>query len=79
LSSSRNINVPILLYLARAWYAYATRESNISGMAKALLYCQQVCPSSVVLFLFVPFDGSEESGRGRGREGGKRKEERGKS
>jgi RNA polymerase-associated protein CTR9 len=46
LSSSRNINVPILLYLARAWYAYATRESNISGMAKALLYCQQVCPSS---------------------------------
>jgi hypothetical protein len=28
-------------------------------MAKALLYCQQVCPSSVVLFLFVSFDGRE--------------------
>jgi RNA polymerase-associated protein CTR9 len=41
LSSSKNVNVPILLYLARAWYAWATRESNISGMAKALSYCQQ--------------------------------------
>jgi hypothetical protein len=46
LSASKNVNVPILLYLARAWYAWATRESNISGMAKALLYCQQVCFSS---------------------------------
>jgi RNA polymerase-associated protein CTR9 len=35
-------NVSVLLYLARAWYAYATRESNYSAMAKALSYCQQV-------------------------------------
>ncbi|RSH95616.1 hypothetical protein EHS25_000708 [Saitozyma podzolica] len=34
-------NVSVLLYLARAWYAYATRQSNYSAMAKALSYCQQ--------------------------------------
>jgi RNA polymerase-associated protein CTR9 len=45
LTLSKNVNVPILLYLARAWYAWATRESNISGMAKALSYCQQVSPA----------------------------------
>lgn len=34
-------NVPVLLYLARAWYAYATKESNFSAMSKSLDYCQQ--------------------------------------
>ncbi|WVQ78211.1 hypothetical protein IAT38_000294 [Cryptococcus sp. DSM 104549] len=35
----RNVNV--LLYLARAWYALANRESNFSAMNKALGYCQK--------------------------------------
>ncbi|RXK39956.1 RNA polymerase-associated protein CTR9 [Tremella mesenterica] len=34
-------NVPVLLYLARAWYAYANRESNFSAMSKALSFCQR--------------------------------------
>ncbi|WVN89020.1 uncharacterized protein L203_104236 [Cryptococcus depauperatus CBS 7841] len=33
-------NVSVLLYLSRAWYALANRESNFSAMAKALHYCQ---------------------------------------
>ncbi|KAK8870014.1 hypothetical protein IAR55_000584 [Kwoniella newhampshirensis] len=33
-------NVAVLLYLARAWYALANRESNFTAMTKALDYCQ---------------------------------------
>lgn len=35
-------DVNVLLYLARAWYALANRESNFSAMNKALDYCQKV-------------------------------------
>lgn len=35
-------DVNVLLYLARAWYALANRESNFSAMNKALDYCQEV-------------------------------------
>ncbi|WVQ89256.1 hypothetical protein IAS59_003009 [Cryptococcus gattii] len=34
-------DVNVLLYLARAWYALANRESNFSAMNKALDYCQE--------------------------------------
>ncbi|AAW41751.1 hypothetical protein CNBB5210 [Cryptococcus deneoformans B-3501A] len=34
-------DVNVLLYLARAWYALANRESNFSAMNKALDYCQK--------------------------------------
>ena len=34
-------NVSVLLYLSRAWYAYANREHNFSAMSKALAYSQQ--------------------------------------
>lgn len=35
-------NVSNLLYLSRAWYAYATRDSNYSAMGKSLAYAQRV-------------------------------------
>ncbi|ORY32073.1 putative Pol II transcription elongation factor [Naematelia encephala] len=41
LDSFQGRNVSVLLYLARAWYAYANRESNFSAMSKALSYCQK--------------------------------------
>ncbi|WVF72375.1 hypothetical protein IAT40_007190 [Kwoniella sp. CBS 6097] len=34
-------NVSVLLYLARAWYAQANKESNFTAMTKAMGYCQQ--------------------------------------
>ncbi|WRT66885.1 uncharacterized protein IL334_003848 [Kwoniella shivajii] len=40
-NSFKGRNVSVLLYLARAWYALANRESNFSAMNKALGYCQQ--------------------------------------
>jgi hypothetical protein len=41
-NSYKGKNVSVLLYLSRAWYAYATRESNYSAMSKSLDYSQQV-------------------------------------
>ncbi|WWC85242.1 uncharacterized protein L201_000104 [Kwoniella dendrophila CBS 6074] len=40
-NSFKGRNVSVLLYLARAWYGLANRESNFSAMNKALGYCQQ--------------------------------------
>ena len=46
-SSFGGKNVSVLLYLSRAWYAYANRETNFSAMARALGYCQQVRRSAL--------------------------------
>ena len=35
-------NVSNLVYLSRAWYAYATRDLNYSAMGKSLAYAQRV-------------------------------------
>lgn len=43
LNTLKGRNVPVLLYLARAWHAFANRESNFSAMSKAQTYCQRVC------------------------------------
>lgn len=48
-------DVNVLLYLARAWYALANRESNFSAMNKALEYCQKVS-GKVFLELCEPTD-----------------------
>ena len=42
LNTFKGRNASVLLYLARTWYAFATRESNSSAMSKALGYCQRV-------------------------------------
>lgn len=42
LNTFKGQNASVLLYLARAWYAYANTESNFSAMSKALSYSQQV-------------------------------------
>lgn len=42
LTAFKGQNVNVLLYLARAWYGYANRESNFSAMNQALSYCQKV-------------------------------------
>ncbi|KAL7422109.1 protein required for normal CLN1 and CLN2 G1 cyclin expression [Cryptotrichosporon argae] len=41
LNAFKGRNVSVLLYLARAWYSFANRESNFSAMNQALGYCQK--------------------------------------
>lgn len=43
LNASGEKNVSVLLYLCRAWYSYANKESNFSAMNQALGYAQKVC------------------------------------
>ncbi|GMK55590.1 hypothetical protein CspeluHIS016_0206460 [Cutaneotrichosporon spelunceum] len=41
LSAANGRNVPILLYLCRAWFSYANKETNFSAMGQALHYAQR--------------------------------------
>ncbi|EKD03885.1 Pol II transcription elongation factor [Trichosporon asahii var. asahii CBS 8904] len=41
LNSYGGHNVSVLLYLCRAWFTYATKESNVSAMSQALSYATQ--------------------------------------
>lgn len=41
LNSYGGHNVHVLLYLCRAWFSYATKESNVSAMLQALSYATQ--------------------------------------
>lgn len=52
-------DVNVLLYLARAWYALANRESNFSAMNKALDYCQEVSHGFPLTFVkqLIPLSG----------------------
>ncbi|BEI92846.1 uncharacterized protein CcaverHIS019_0504740 [Cutaneotrichosporon cavernicola] len=41
LSAANGRSVPILLYLCRAWFSYANKETNFSAMGQALHYAQR--------------------------------------
>ncbi|KAK4687282.1 RNA polymerase-associated protein CTR9, partial [Tremellales sp. Uapishka_1] len=41
LTALKGKNVTVLLYLARAWYAFANSKENFSAMNQALSYCQK--------------------------------------
>lgn len=41
LSAANGRSVPILLYMCRAWFSYANKETNFSAMGQALHYAQR--------------------------------------